>query len=129
MVFRRDFKQKTGLQTCYLFGGLKLPHNVRKSRRGGNAVHQQVDGRLHLRKHPIRKHSQNDTEHQQRAAGRRHFFGGVVGAFVMLMLEEILSGYTIHWQLYLAFILLGVVLLLPNGLGSLLQRKNRGSHA
>lgn len=61
--------------------------------------------------------------------GTGYFFGGIVGAFVMLMLEEILSGYTIHWQLYLAFILLGVVLLLPNGLGSLLQRKHRGSHA
>jgi len=61
--------------------------------------------------------------------GTGYFFGGIVGAFVMLMLEEVLSGYTIHWQLYLAFILLGVVLLLPNGLGSLLQRKHRGSHA
>ncbi|MES2534960.1 MAG: branched-chain amino acid ABC transporter permease [Pseudomonadota bacterium] len=62
--------------------------------------------------------------------GTGYFFGGVVGAVVMLMLEEILSGYTIHWQLILGAILLGVVLLLPNGLASLFDRfSKRGSKA
>lgn len=62
--------------------------------------------------------------------GTGYFFGGIIGAVVMLMLEEILSGYTIHWQLILGVILLGVVLLLPNGLASLYQRFNkRGSQA
>ncbi|UUZ66921.1 branched-chain amino acid ABC transporter permease [Polaromonas sp. P2-4] len=54
--------------------------------------------------------------------GAGYFFGGVIGAIVMLMLEEILSGYTIHWQLILGGILLAVVLLLPNGLASLYER-------
>ncbi|UUZ65026.1 branched-chain amino acid ABC transporter permease [Polaromonas sp. P1-6] len=54
--------------------------------------------------------------------GTGYFFGGVIGAIVMLMLEEILSGYTIHWQLILGGILLAVVLLLPNGLASLYER-------
>lgn len=62
--------------------------------------------------------------------GAGYFYGGLLGAFVMLLLEEILSGYTIHWQLYLGAILLGVVLLLPNGLASFAVRsRRRGSQA
>lgn len=57
--------------------------------------------------------------------GTGYFFGGIIGATVMLMLEEILSAYTIHWQLILGCILLGVVLLLPNGLASLFERDNK----
>ncbi|HYD82150.1 MAG TPA: branched-chain amino acid ABC transporter permease [Paucimonas sp.] len=54
--------------------------------------------------------------------GAGYFSGGVIGAFAMLLLEEILSGYTIHWQLALGIVLLAVVLLLPNGLASLFKR-------
>lgn len=57
--------------------------------------------------------------------GVGYFFGGVLGAVVMLLLEEILSGYTQHWQLVLGLILLAVVLLLPNGLASLFARKEK----
>lgn len=57
--------------------------------------------------------------------GVGYFFGGVIGAVVMLLLEEILSGYTQHWQLALGLILLAVVLLLPNGLASLFERKEK----
>ncbi len=55
--------------------------------------------------------------------GTGFFFGGAIGAVVMLMLEEILSAYTIHWQIIVGAVLLGVVLLLPHGLASLFQRK------
>jgi branched-chain amino acid transport system permease protein len=53
--------------------------------------------------------------------------GGVWGAIVFLLLEEILSHFTIHWQLGLGALLLMVVLLLPNGLTSALThlRKER----
>jgi branched-chain amino acid transport system permease protein len=62
--------------------------------------------------------------------GSGYFFGGIIGAVVMLLLEETLSAYTIHWQLILGAILLGVVLLLPNGLASLPGRFNkRGSES
>jgi branched-chain amino acid transport system permease protein len=54
--------------------------------------------------------------------GVGHFYGGLVGAVVFLVLEEVLSAHTIHWQLGLGAVLLGVVLLAPNGLLSL-QRK------
>ena len=55
--------------------------------------------------------------------GSGYFYGGVIGAFAMLLLEEVLSAYTAHWQLILGCILLGVVLLLPRGLASLMQRE------
>jgi branched-chain amino acid transport system permease protein len=54
--------------------------------------------------------------------GTGYFSGGILGAIVMLLLEEVLSGYTMHWQLALGVILLAVVLMLPNGLASLFSR-------
>jgi branched-chain amino acid transport system permease protein len=57
--------------------------------------------------------------------GTGYFFGGAIGAVVMLALEEVLSAYTIHWQLIVGAILLGVVLLLPHGLASLFQRAGK----
>jgi branched-chain amino acid transport system permease protein len=56
--------------------------------------------------------------------GVGHLYGGVLGAIVFLLLEELLSHHTIHWQLGLGAILLGVVLLAPNGLTSLLRRRS-----
>ncbi len=55
--------------------------------------------------------------------GVGHLYGGVLGAIVFLLLEELLSHYTIHWQLGLGAVLLGVVLLAPNGLTSLVRGK------
>ncbi len=51
--------------------------------------------------------------------GVGHPAGGIIGAVVMLLLEELLSSYTIHWQAILGVMLLSVVLALPNGLASL----------
>jgi len=55
--------------------------------------------------------------------GVGHLYGGLVGAVVFLLLEELLSSYTIHWQLGLGAVLLAVVLLAPNGLLSLRRRR------
>jgi branched-chain amino acid transport system permease protein len=49
-------------------------------------------------------------------------YGGVVGATVLLLLEEVLSGYTIHWQLGVGLALLAVVLFAPHGLAGMLRR-------
>jgi len=57
--------------------------------------------------------------------GVGHLWGGVIGAVVFLLLEEVLSHYTIYWQFLLGAVLLAVVLVAPNGLMSLLQRKGR----
>ncbi|MDD2920470.1 branched-chain amino acid ABC transporter permease [Rhodoferax sp.] len=51
--------------------------------------------------------------------GVGHLYGGLIGAVVFLVLEELLSSYTIHWQFGLGAVLLAVVLLAPNGLMSL----------
>lgn len=51
--------------------------------------------------------------------GVGHLYGGLVGAVVFLVLEELLSSFTIHWQFGLGAVLLAVVLLAPNGLLSL----------
>lgn len=50
--------------------------------------------------------------------GLGYFFGGVIGAVTLLLLEEILMAYTTHWAFVLGFILLAIVLFLPNGLAS-----------
>lgn len=54
--------------------------------------------------------------------GVGRLYGGFVGAVVFLVLEEVLSAYTIHWQFGLGAALLAVVLLAPNGLLSLWRR-------
>jgi branched-chain amino acid transport system permease protein len=56
--------------------------------------------------------------------GAGYFWGGALGAFALLLLEEVLSGYTEHWQLPLGVLLLAVVLLLPKGMASLADRFN-----
>jgi branched-chain amino acid transport system permease protein len=53
-------------------------------------------------------------------------YGGVLGAVVLLLLEETLSDYTIHWQLGVGLVLLAVVLFAPNGLLSLARRRAAG---
>ena len=55
--------------------------------------------------------------------GLGYFFGGVIGAVALLLMEEVLMAYTTHWAFYLGFILLAIVLFLPNGLASLALRR------
>jgi branched-chain amino acid transport system permease protein len=46
-------------------------------------------------------------------------WGGALGAATLLLLEELLSTYTSHWQLALGVLLLAVVLYAPRGLAGL----------
>jgi branched-chain amino acid transport system permease protein len=57
--------------------------------------------------------------------GVGRLYGGLVGAAVFLLLEEILVAYTIHWTLALGALLLAVVLVAPNGLLSLWTQRER----
>ncbi len=57
--------------------------------------------------------------------GVGHLLGGAIGAAAMLLLEEILSTYTQHWQLALGVILLCVVFLTPKGIAQLLRRQRK----
>jgi branched-chain amino acid transport system permease protein len=55
--------------------------------------------------------------------GVGYLYGGIFGAVFFLLLEELLSHHTIHWQLGLGLVLLLVVLVAPNGLASLLTTR------
>ena len=44
--------------------------------------------------------------------------GGLWGALLLLTLESVISEYTLHWQFYVGWILLAVILLAPRGLSS-----------
>ncbi|MBM3393631.1 MAG: branched-chain amino acid ABC transporter permease [Betaproteobacteria bacterium] len=54
--------------------------------------------------------------------GVGYVYGGVLGAAILLLLEETLSSHTIYWQLGLGLALLAVVLFARNGLLSLWNR-------
>jgi branched-chain amino acid transport system permease protein len=47
-------------------------------------------------------------------------YGGVVGAAVLLGLEEVLAGLIGHWHIALGLLLLGIVLFAPRGVAALL---------
>jgi branched-chain amino acid transport system permease protein len=55
-------------------------------------------------------------------------YGGAIGAAALLILEEVLAAYTIHWQLGVGAVLLAVVFLAPHGLaglaGTLVRRRH-----
>jgi branched-chain amino acid transport system permease protein len=53
--------------------------------------------------------------------GVGYLYGGIMGAVFFLLLEELLTHFTIHWQLGLGAVLLLVVLKAPNGLASLIK--------
>jgi branched-chain amino acid transport system permease protein len=50
-------------------------------------------------------------------------YGGLLGAVALLVLEEVFSAYTIHWQLGVGAILLAIVLFAPQGLAGLVARR------
>ena len=56
--------------------------------------------------------------------GVGYLYGGVVGAVVLLMLEETLVGFTEHWHIILGLLLLGVVLFAPRGVAALFGRRH-----
>jgi branched-chain amino acid transport system permease protein len=56
-------------------------------------------------------------------------YGGALGAAALLILEEVLAAYTIHWQLGVGAVLLAIVFLAPRGLAGLagaIARKRHG---
>ncbi len=57
--------------------------------------------------------------------GVGYLYGGLLGAVFFLLLEELLTHFTIHWQLGLGAVLLLVVLVAPNGLASLIKGGRR----
>lgn len=54
--------------------------------------------------------------------GVGRLYGGLAGAALFLLAEEVLSAYTMHWQMGLGLVLLVVVLRAPTGLAGLWDR-------
>jgi branched-chain amino acid transport system permease protein len=52
--------------------------------------------------------------------GTGTLFGPALGAFIFVLLEDLLSGLTEHWLLLMGLFVVAVVLLLPNGIAGLL---------
>jgi len=51
--------------------------------------------------------------------GVGRLWGGVLGAALLLGLEELFSGFTLHTPFYIGAVLLAVVLFAPRGLAGL----------
>ncbi|UCV28367.1 branched-chain amino acid ABC transporter permease [Ferribacterium limneticum] len=56
--------------------------------------------------------------------GVGYLYGGVVGAVVLLVLEESLVGVTEHWHIALGLLLLGIVLFAPKGVAALFGKRH-----
>ena len=56
--------------------------------------------------------------------GMGQLWGGLIGAFTFVLLQELLSSFTKLWHLWLGITIVGVVLLLPGGMISLSERIN-----
>ena len=56
--------------------------------------------------------------------GVGYLYGGVVGAVVLLVLEESLVGVTEHWHIALGLLLLGIVLFAPKGVAALFGKSH-----
>ena len=57
--------------------------------------------------------------------GVSFFFGPVVGAFVLVGLDKIVTNYTIYWPLALGSIILFIVLFLPGGIIGFISKRRR----
>jgi branched-chain amino acid transport system permease protein len=57
--------------------------------------------------------------------GTGTLLGPVAGALVYMAAQELISGYTQHWMLYLGGLFVVLVLFAPGGLASLVGRIGR----
>ena len=56
--------------------------------------------------------------------GVGYLYGGVVGAVLLLLLEESLVGVTEHWHIILGLLLLAIVLFAPKGVAALFRKRH-----
>ena len=56
--------------------------------------------------------------------GVGYLYGGVVGAVVLLLLEESLVGVTEHWHIILGLLLMAIVLFAPKGVAALFRKRH-----
>ncbi len=56
--------------------------------------------------------------------GVGYHYGGLLGATVLLLLEEVFSAYTTYWQLPVGVAMLAIVLFAPQGLAGIVGRRS-----
>jgi branched-chain amino acid transport system permease protein len=56
--------------------------------------------------------------------GVGYLYGGLVGALILLCLEEVLAGITLHWHIGLGLLLLAIVLFAPKGVAALFGKQH-----
>ena len=56
--------------------------------------------------------------------GVGHRYGGLIGAVVLLGLEELIAEFTLYSQLGVGIVLLGIVMFAPRGLAGLFPRRS-----
>jgi len=56
--------------------------------------------------------------------GVGYLYGGVIGALVLLCLEEVLAGFTLHWHIGLGLLLIAIVLFAPRGVAALFGKSD-----
>jgi branched-chain amino acid transport system permease protein len=61
--------------------------------------------------------------------GLRSRLGPIIGAFALVLVEELLQSWTEHWLLAAGVFVIAVVLLLPNGLAGLFDRSRKPAEA
>jgi branched-chain amino acid transport system permease protein len=58
--------------------------------------------------------------------GLGYLYGGAIGALVLLLLDELISPYTLYSKLFVGLVLLVIVLFAPQGIAGLATRKTKG---
>lgn len=56
--------------------------------------------------------------------GAQNFFGPLIGALIYTVLHTMFAGYTENWAMLMGFLIIGIVLVLPNGIISLMPRSS-----
>ncbi|OYY58325.1 MAG: branched-chain amino acid ABC transporter permease [Rhizobiales bacterium 35-66-30] len=107
-----------------------IRENETRARACGYDVEAGALSALHLAIVPL------DTLHYQTSGlvvmmtllgGAGSFFGPFVGALVFLLIEDVASLWTSHWQLIVGLIFIAFVLFLPKGIwGTLISRRTQG---
>ena len=59
--------------------------------------------------------------------GLGNLYGGAIGALVLLLLDELISPYTLYSKLYVGLVLLAIVLFAPQGIAGLVTRRGKGN--
>ena len=59
----------------------------------------------------------------------RSRLGPIIGAFALVLVEEVLQAWTEHWLLAVGVFIIAVVLLLPDGLAGLFNRRRAPAEA